>query len=99
MFNPSTKRLVPIEDAVAVGVLVNRDLVTAPNVVRRREWSLVVDSPPDAVATEHLQACWRWILQILHHPEPPALVEAQADGLADQGFGQNQVDGQIIGDM
>ena len=36
MFRPSTKRLVPVEDAVAVGVFVDRDLVLAAEVVGRR---------------------------------------------------------------
>ena len=56
MFRPSTKRLVPVEDAVAVGILVDRDLVLAAEVVGRRRRDLVVDGAPDSVVADHLQA-------------------------------------------
>ena len=41
------ERLVPVEHAVAIGVFVNRDLVFAGKVTRRRERDLVIDSPPE----------------------------------------------------
>ena len=69
------ERLVLVEDAVAVGVLVDRDLVLAAEVVGRRRRDLVVDGPPELVVAEHLQPGGIGILEILDDPQPPALVE------------------------
>ncbi len=38
-------------------------------------------------------------MQVLDHPQPPALVEAQAHRLTNDGLGQNQVDLQIVGNV
>ena len=89
---PVHERLVPVEDAVAVGVFVNRDLVSAANMMRRRRRHLVIDGAPDAVVAEHLEPGRERVLQILHDPEPAALVEAQAHRLADDRLGQDQID-------
>ena len=90
--------LVPVERAVAVGVLVDRDPVQPPDVVRRRRRDLVVDDPPDAVAAEHLQAGRLGILAVLDDPEPPPLVEVEEDRLRDLGLGEDQVDPQVLRD-
>ena len=49
------KGLVPVEDAVAVGVFMDRDLVLAAEVVGRGRGDLVVDGAPDAVVADHLE--------------------------------------------
>ena len=48
------KSFVLVENAVAVGVLVDRDLVRANEMMRRWRRHLVVDGAPEIVATEHL---------------------------------------------
>ena len=60
---------------------------------------LVVDGPPDAVVADHLQPGGEGILQVLHHPEPPALVEGDRDRLADDRLGQNQIELEIVGNL
>ncbi len=52
---PVEKRLVIVEDAVAVGVFVDRDLVVAALVVGWREGNLVVRCAPIVVAADNLQ--------------------------------------------
>ena len=92
---PIEKRLVPVEDAVAVGIFVNRDLVFAAKVVRRRGRDLVVDGAPDAVVADHLQSGGEGILQVLNDPEPASFVERDRDGLANDRLGQNQIELEI----
>ena len=93
------KRLVPVEDAVAVGVFVNRDLVLAAKVVGRRGRNLVVDGAPHTIVADHLQPGRIGILQVLNHPEPAALVERDRDGLPHDRLGQNQINLKIAGNL
>ena len=46
----------PVKDAVAIGVFVNRDLVFAAKMMRRRRRNLVIDVRADAIMADHLQA-------------------------------------------
>ena len=96
---PLDERLVAVENAVAIGVFVNRDLVLAANMMRRWSRNLVIDGAPDAVVAEHLEPGRKRVLQILHDPEPPALVEAQAHRLTDDRLGQDQIDREVVGNM
>jgi hypothetical protein len=89
--------LVAIEDAVAVRVFMDRDLVATPDVMRRWCRNLVIDRSPDAVVAEHPQSGRVGILKILHHPEPSAIIEAQTHRLANDWLGEDQVDLQIVG--
>ena len=89
----------PVEDAVAVGVFVNRDLVFAAKVVWRRGRDLVVDGAPDTVVADHLQSGGEGILEVLNDPEPASLVEGDRDGLANDRLGQNQIELEITGNL
>ena len=88
-----------VEDAVAVGVLVDGDLVLAAEVMRRRRRDLVVHGPPDAIVADHLQPGGIGILQVLHDPEPAALVEVDGDRLPDDRLGQHQLELEVVGDL
>ncbi len=93
------ERLVPVEDAVAVGVFVNRDLVFAAKVVGRRRRNLVVDGAPDTVVADHFQSGGEGILEVLNDPEPASFVEGDRDGLANDRLGQNQIELEIAGNL
>ncbi len=51
---PFEKRLVIVEDTVTVGVFMDRDLVVAALVVRRREGDFVIGGAPIIVAADDL---------------------------------------------
>ena len=85
-----------IEAAVAVGILVNCDLVLTAKVSWRRRRNLVIDGAPYAVVTDHLQASRKGILEILNHPEPPPFVKGDRNRLANDRLGQNQLDLKVV---
>ena len=93
------ERLVPVVDAVAIGILVDRDLILAAEMVGRGRGDLVVDGPPDPVVADHPQARGKRILQVLHHPEPPAFVEVDRDRLPDDRLGQDELELEVVGDL
>ena len=96
MFSPSTNVLCRSKTTVAVGILVDRDLVLATEVMRRRRRDLVIDGPPDAVVADHLQAGRVGILQILNHPEPPPFVKRDRNRLANDRLGQDQLELKVV---
>ena len=83
--------------AVAVGVFEDGDLVGAlrprgggsgtRSYFVRRYWSTLTG----------LEAGGGGVLQVLHHPHPPALVEGDVDRLADHRLGRGQRDLQTVG--
>ena len=85
--------------AVSIAVFMDRDAVESMNVVRRREGYLVVNSAPDVIAAEHLEAGGLGILTIFDQPEPSALVEADRQGLRDFGLGEKEVEFEILGNV
>ena len=93
------ENLVVVEDAIAVRVFVNRDLVFTAKVVRRRGRNLIVDSAPDSVVTDHFQAGGEGILEVLNHPEPASFIEGDRDGLAHDGLGEDQIELEIAGNV
>ncbi len=93
------KGRVLVEDAVALGILVNGDLVLAAEVLGRRRRHLVVDDPPIDIPALDFQTRRVGILQVLHHPHAAPLVEIDKHRLADDGLGKNLLDFQIGGDF
>jgi hypothetical protein len=88
-----------VETAVAVGVFVDGDLVGPAHVIRRGDRHLVVHGPPPFVFADEFQPGRIGILQILHDPHPPALVEVQEDRLFDLRLGEHQFELKIIGHL
>ena len=85
-----------VENAIAVAVLVNRDLVLAPEMVRGRRRHFIVDGAPDAVAAFELESSGEWILEVLDHPEPSALVKRDGNGLAYDRLGKDQIELEVL---
>ena len=73
--------------AVAVGVLADRDPVGPFRPVRRRLGDAVEDRPQKLIDADLFQAGGIRILQILHDPQPAALVVVDRDGLTDVRLG------------
>ena len=94
---PVEKRLVIVEDAVAIGVFMDGDLVVAALVVGWRERNLVVSCTPIVVATDDLQTRGRGILKVLNDPQTAALVEIDEHRLADNRLRQNEIERKIVG--
>ena len=87
-----------VEDAGAVvsSWMVMRSLPR--NMVRRRRRDFVVDDAPENVAAQNLQAGRVRILDVLHDPEPAALVEAHRDRLLDDRLREHLIEAQIVRD-
>ena len=90
------KRLVPIQNPVAIGVFVDGDLVAPADVVGRRGRHLVVNGAPIIIAAGHLQPGRVRVLLILHHPHPAALVEVHKQRLLHQRLRQQLINHQAV---
>ena len=71
---------------VAIFVLENRDLVGSTVVMRRWRRNLVENCSQISVVLDDLQSGGKGILQVLNHPQPPALVEVEVQRLTDDRF-------------
>ena len=96
---PVDKRLVLVQYAVAVGVLVDRDLVSSADPVGGRQRHLVVDGPQVLVAADHLQPGGIGVLRVVEDPQPASFVPVDEQRLTDQGLGQHLLELQILGDL
>src|SRR5262245_31097869 len=85
------ENFVPVEYAIAVRVLVNRNDVRAASVVRWWRRDLVVVRAIILVAAQHDQPGRIRILPVLRNPKPPAFVEAEVRRLRDQWLAQKQL--------
>ena len=83
--------------AVAVGVLEDLDPVGPARPARRRLGDAVVLGPEVLVDRHRLEPGRVGILQVLEDPEPPALVEAGRDRLADHRLGGEDLDVEPLG--
>ena len=86
----------PVQNTVAIGILVDGDLVAATNVVWRRERHPVVDGAPVIVTAGHLQTGRVRVLLVLHHPHSATLVEVQEHRLLHQRLRQQLIDHQVV---
>jgi hypothetical protein len=91
---PGHERLGRPERAVAVDVFQDGDRVPPGGVVRRDGRHLVELRPDELVVLDHLQPGRERVLHVLHDPHPPALVEVEAQRLADRRLRRDQVDRQ-----
>ena len=87
---------VPVKHAIAVGVLVDGNLVASANVVGRRRRHLVVDRTPVVVATGHPETSRVRVLLILHNPHAAPLVEVQENRLLNQRLGEELIQLEVI---
>ena len=85
---PLDEDLARVVATVAVGVLVDRDKIGPRIVMRRSERHLVIVGPVIAVATEHAESRRIRILLRVDHPETPASIIAEVEGLGDIGLGE-----------
>ncbi len=94
----STHKILRLVDAaVAVGVFENRDTVGALRPARRRFGNPVVHGSRIPVDLHAFEAGGIGILQILHDPQPSAIVEFDANRLAHLRLGGHQVDRETVG--
>ena len=93
---PVDEGLVPVKHAIAVGVLVDGDLVASANVVGWRRRHLVVDRTPIIVAAGHPETGRVRVLLILHDPHAAPLVEVQKNRLFDQRLGEELIQLEVI---
>lgn len=85
------------ERAIAIGVFVDGDTIFSGEVVRGRWWDLVVDRAPELVVTNLGESGGFGVLSVFDDPEAAAFIEAEVEGLGDGGFGEDEVDGEVIG--
>ena len=79
------KGFVFVKDPVAVGVLVDGNLVFPAKMIGRRRRHFVVHGPQILVVLHNLQAGGKRVLEILRHPEPAAFIEIHVERL---GYGR-----------
>ena len=79
------KGFVFVKDPVAVGVLVNGNLVFPAKMIGWRRRHFVVHGPQILVVLHDFQAGGKRVLQILRHPESAAFIEIQVERL---GYGR-----------
>ena len=88
----------PDGHAIAIGIFMDRDAVSATNMVRRRGRNFAVDDAPKYVAADGLEARRIGILQVLHHPEAATLVEGHRDRLTNDRLAEHLVEAQAVRD-
>ena len=69
------------ENAIAVGVLVDSNLVLATKMVGRGRRHLIKYCTQVLVVLQNLDTCWKGILQILSHPHSPAFIKIHIEWL------------------
>ena len=94
------ERGVLVEDAVALGIFVDRDDVLAAEFAadrmggRRRDF--VINHAPEDVPADDFQPGRVRVLDILHHPKPAALIEGQRQRLLDDRLRKHLIEAQIV---
>ena len=83
-------------DPVAVGILVEGDLVETAVVVGRGGRHLVVDAPQEGIAADHRQPRRLGVLDELGHPDPAPGIPLHREGLTDRRLGKDQIDAEIL---
>ena len=96
---PIEEGLVFVENAIAVGVLVNGDFVFAAKMIRRRRWHFVEHRAQVLVVLQNFDARGKGILQILRHPHPPALVKIHIERLRYRRFVRHHLHRQPLGHL
>jgi hypothetical protein len=84
-------------DAVLVRVVADGESIRALGSVRRGLGNLVPDGPEVLVLLEGLEPGVVGVLEILQHPHPPPVVEADAHRLADHRLGCHGPNGEPLG--
>ena len=90
------KGFVFVKDPVAVGVLVDGNLVFPAKMIGRRRRHFVVHGPQILVVLHNLQAGGKRVLEILRHPEPAAFIEIHVERLGYGRFMGDHLHGQAV---
>ena len=91
---PADDVLALVEEAVTVGILVDRDLVRSPRSMGRR-FGYGVETGPQVVVVFHdLETGGKLVLEVLGDPKPAPAVPTHEEGLPDPGLGCHEVDGE-----
>src|SRR5882762_32702 len=78
-------------ESIAIFVFKNRDLVRALDMVWGRLRHFVEHRPQMLVVLEDFQSGRKGILEVLHYPHPPALIETDADWLTHVRLARGEV--------
>ena len=95
---PVDEILRAVGHAVGIRILEDRDPIRPARTVRRRLRHSVVDGARVAVDLHAFQSGRIRILQVLHDPEPPAVVELDAHRLRHHRLARDQVHREARGD-
>ena len=88
-----------VEHAVALCAFEDRDAIRALEMIRRRRRSAVEHRAQILVVAEHLHPRRERILEILHDPQPPALIEVNVQRLPHHRFGRGEIEREPVADL
>src|SRR5947209_5507771 len=88
--------LVLVVNTIAISVLVDTDFIGPDEMMGRWRRDFVINRAPITVMAQWLEAGGRGILEIFDHPQPATLVEVDEDRLANQGFGEDLLELEVM---